>query len=103
MVPTVMARANGRNASPVSRAEKPSTVWRKIEVRKTVADQDAGDAEHHRGAGDQGLELPDVRREQRLGGTLLELQEAASRTAETASAVTVWTDHQPWVVVPLRP
>ena len=35
-VPTVMASANGRNASPVSRAEKPSTVWTKIEVRKTV-------------------------------------------------------------------
>ena len=68
------------------------------------ADQDAGDAEHHRGAGDQGLELPDVRREQRLGRALLEREErrpAGPRRA--ASAVTVWTDHQPWVSVPETP
>ncbi len=28
---------------------------------------------------------------------------ATSRTAERVSAVTVWTDHQPWVSVPETP
>ena len=39
------------------------------------ADEDAGDAEHHGGAGDEGLELPHVRGEQGLARGLLDLEE----------------------------
>ena len=34
-VPTLMAKENGRNATPASSAEKPSTVCTKIEVKNT--------------------------------------------------------------------
>src|SRR5438874_657346 len=35
-VPAVMASARGRNATAASSGEKPSTAWKKMEVRRTV-------------------------------------------------------------------
>ena len=98
-----MANANGRNPSPVSRAEKPSTVWTKIEVRKTVPTRMPVTPSI--------TAVPETRAWsfQMCGGNsglvarCSSLRNAPSRTAEMASEVTVWTEPQPWVVVLLIP
>ena len=90
-----MANAKGRNPSPVSRAEKPSTVWTKIEVRNTVptripvtpsitAVPETRVCSFQMCGGNSGLDA-----------RCSSFRNAPSKAAETASEITVWTDHQP--------
>ena len=98
-VPTVMASANGRNASPVSRAEKPRTVCRKIEVRKTVptrmpvtpsitAVPETRALSFQMCGGNSGLAA--------RCSSLRNARQQDRRDAERAPRVR--TDHQPWVL-----
>jgi len=90
-----MARAKGRNASPVRRAVKPSTVCRKIEVRKMVPTRMPVTPSM--------TDVPETRVSsfQMWGGNrgrsarCSSLRKVTKRTNEAVNAVAVCTLHQP--------
>ena len=58
MALAVMTRASGRNSSPVTTAELPSTCCRNSELEEDGADDGAGDHCHHGGGRDQRPDPP---------------------------------------------
>jgi hypothetical protein len=102
-VPAVMASARGRNATAASSGEKPSTTWKKMEVRKTVPAKMAVTPSMTvvPATSVTTFQVCGATRGRRARRSMI--ANAASSTADRLNAVRVRADSQPCALVEARP